>query len=137
MFIRTKNNKWKKKDEAIKNANPYKNWTGVTEFKRSLFVHKNQKPKSKKETEVIDILNGLRIRFYKEVSFDFKTRFDFYIPLIDTVIELDGWQHFHYLHLMERDRLKDEFCKKHKIRLIRYNKNHNLLECIKNDLLKP
>ena len=43
--------------------------------------------------------------------------FDIYIPLLNLAIEYDGF--YYHKDKLERDNLKDEFCKKHGIRLIR------------------
>ena len=89
------------------------------------------------------------INYIKEYSFpdliseDTKKslRFDFYLPELNTVIEFDGLQHFEpvelfggeeaYNKLKKNDNLKNNFCNKNNIKLIRINyKQENEIEKI-------
>lgn len=80
-------------------------------------------------------------------------RFDFYLPKFNTCIEYDGEQHFHpvdfsnhhdedtaretYEKTVIRDKLKDDYCKEHNIRLIRipyYEDVYSVLDKTLNEL---
>lgn len=78
-------------------------------------------------------------------------RSDFYIPSINTVIEYDGIQHFkanshfggekEFESRVKRDNIKNEFCKEHKIVMLRisykdYKNINNILSDLLNDLTK-
>jgi very-short-patch-repair endonuclease len=136
MFLRTKSKKWIKSDTAFKQYDPYKKWKPVQESRRSFFVWEGKYSQSSKEKEIAEILKAHRLKFYCEVSFDLIYRFDFYIPLIDTLFEYDGSQHFNDFKQMERDQKKDAICMRLGLRLIRYYKGTDLQETIKRDLLK-
>ena len=111
--------------------------------------------KSKGETKIANVLNGLNISYiqqyaYKGCSNKKTLRFDFYLPDYNCCIEYDGIQHFYpierfggkkeYEDTKRRDEIKNSFCKENNIRLIRipytdYNKiNHNyILSCLNSD----
>lgn len=125
--------KGRKVDKFI--AMTYKMWTPITDIKRTFFVWKGQFAHSVKEKEIRDILKGMNLRFYREVSFDMVKRFDFYIPLIDLVIEYDGGQHFNDLYQIKNDIEKEKILKRNNVKFIRYNKTHNLKEQIAHDLI--
>ena len=91
---------------------------------------------SKFEVFISDILSENHILFYREYGFNNckgvgnkKLRFDFYLPDYNTLIEYDGAQHFKpieyfggeekYNILKSNDEIKNEYCKIHKINLIR------------------
>ena len=91
---------------------------------------------SKGETRVRNILEELGIDFIYEFVFsDCKNpktnnclRFDFYLPSYNTCIEYDGEQHFEEAPTLcsdslkdrqERDNIKNQYCEKHNIHLIR------------------
>lgn len=89
---------------------------------------------SKGEEKIISLLQRSPYSFEREKSFqDFrngKYRFDFFLPQINTCIEVDGVQHFQivphfhktrqdFLQAQERDRRKNSFCLARKITLIR------------------
>lgn len=113
----------------------YRMWIPVTDIKRSFFVWKGKYSNSIKEKEIFFILKEHNLRFYCEVSFDKNKRFDFYIPLIDLVIEYDGGQHFSSIKNIRNDIEKEGLLKKLGVKLIRYNKTHNLTDQIKYDLV--
>lgn len=113
----------------------YKKWQAVSDIKRSFFVYSWTVHPSPKEIEIIRILNSTNLRFYREVSFDLKKRFDFYIPLIDLVIEYDGAQHFKNLKEIENDKKKELILRSLGVKYIRYNKTHDLEKQIKHDLV--
>lgn len=85
------------------------------------------------ESKIINILNKENIKYVREKTYpDLKYgyyRFDFYLKDYDTLIEVQGEQHFHFtkkffkykgdfLKAQERDRKKIEYCLAHKIKLI-------------------
>lgn len=108
--------------------------------------------KSWGETQIIYLLKQYNIDFKKEVTFNDllglnggNLRFDFGIYLKDKLyclIEYDGRQHYYYNNnwkqkeenfnqLKIHDKLKDEYCKKHNIKLYRLNKDIDLESFIK------
>lgn len=113
----------------------YKMWKPVQDLLRSFFVWRGSRTFSHKENEIAIILKGMNLRFYREVSFDLSKRFDFYIPLVDLVIEYDGQQHFTRLDQIRNDVEKDKLIKKIGVKLIRYNKTHDLAKQIAHDLI--
>ena len=86
---------------------------------------------SQYEYKIIKILNSLNIEFEKEKTFDeCKNKnllhFDFYLKDFNSIIEFDG--RYHYIDVyndnsleeqIKRDKIKDEFCKKNNIRMLR------------------
>ncbi|MES2382357.1 MAG: DUF559 domain-containing protein [Bacteroidota bacterium] len=113
----------------------YKGWKPVTEIRRSFFIWTGSYSNSIKEKEIYKILKRHNLRFYCEISFDMIKRFDFYIPLLDLVIEYDGGQHFSSIKNINNDIGKESQLKKLGVKLIRYNKTHNLTDQIKHDLI--
>lgn len=113
----------------------YKGWKPITDIRRSFFIWTGRYSNSIKEREIYKILKSHNLRFYCEVSFDMVKRFDFYIPLLDLVIEYDGGQHFSSIKTINNDIEKEKQLKKLGVKLIRYNKNHNLTDQIKHDLI--
>lgn len=104
------------------------------------------------ELKILNFLNKNNISYIKEKTFDNlvsdnnkKLRFDFYLHDYDIIIEYDGRQHFepvvfwngqnaeeNYLKNKYHDKLKNKYCKEHKIKLIRipytkYNDIENIL----------
>lgn len=95
------------------------------------------KYKSFGEEKIRDILNNNKIFFIQEYSFEdllfedtgYKARFDFYVDN-SYLIEFDGRQHFiqgngaydnekKFKRTQEHDKIKNDYCKKHNIPLIR------------------
>lgn len=113
----------------------YGKWKAIEDIKRSFFVCSWKVKMSSGEKEINKILTETGLRFYQEVSFDLCKRFDFYIPLIDLVIEYDGGQHFSDLKVIENDKKKESLLRLLGIKCIRYNKKHNLSEQINHDLI--
>ncbi len=90
---------------------------------------------SRGETVIMNYLRIAGVEYEYNYSFDdckriHKLRFDFYLPELNTAIEFDGIQHFeevprfndgcNSLQLtQERDKIKDEYCSEHGIKLIR------------------
>lgn len=72
-----------------------------------------------------------------------KFRFDFYLPDYNICIEYDGEQHFQEVSIFKddlktiqyRDKLKNQYCKKHNIDLIRIP-YYNIKNITINDLIK-
>lgn len=92
------------------------------------------KSNSRGEIAVLDWLTKNNIEFIKEYRFKecrnkYPLPFDFYLPKRNTIIEFDGKQHYEkcdyfngelgYLQTINNDRIKDRFCNKNKINLIR------------------
>lgn len=81
--------------------------------------------------QIEKFLIQLKISYEKEKTFPTlknpKTgkslRFDFYLPILNTVIEYDGEQHFKESPILKeyqyRDNIKNQWCKNNNIRLIR------------------
>lgn len=112
---------------------------------------------SKAEKEINKILTENKIDFVPQKTFDDLKdidllSFDFYIPSINTAIEYDGEQHFtptdfdgsgdqeeverNFIKYKMHDLMKDDYCKKNNIRLIRipyWEKQNleNVLRCNK------
>lgn len=103
--------------------------------------------RSNKEVYIEYLLDQYRLHFEREKSFkDCKyineLRFDFYLPHINTVIEYDGEQHFKTFEyfggndtlriIKIRDNIKNEYCTKKNIRIIRipYNYSNHRIEQI-------
>lgn len=98
---------------------------------------------SKGETEIMSFLDSKNIKYIREHKIDgmkYKQplRLDFYLPDYNIAIEYDGILHTkstnyfggdnHLLLTQQRDKIKNDFCKKHKISLIRisYKERHNI-----------
>lgn len=105
---------------AINNSNPT-NW----------FQGKGTDKIAPSEAEkiIIRALNGHEIEYYTEVSFEgmrYSTgsyaRYDFWIPSMNLLIEYDGVEAHSTEEQLHRDRLKNHFCKRNNIKLIRFNK---------------
>jgi very-short-patch-repair endonuclease len=90
---------------------------------------------SPKEKAIEVILTKIGVRFYREVSFDGRKRFDFYLFDYDVVIEYDGRQHFESAKEVKNDQHKNKILQKNGIKYFRYNFSHrNLSQSIKTDL---
>lgn len=93
---------------------------------------------SKGESRLISLFTVLDIKYIAQKSFEdcvnpitgAKLKFDFYLPEYNCCIEYDGIQHFEYNdsgwdtkedfeNRIFRDKIKNEYCKIHNIRLIR------------------
>lgn len=91
---------------------------------------------SKGQTEIAALLRSNNINFEIEKSFAGLTgigggllRFDFYLPDYNVLLEYDGKQHYEWIpgmmtksaweRLLKHDRMKDQFAKNHRIKLIR------------------
>jgi len=104
------------------------------EFIQEINSHKNghgcpRCSESKGERRVREFLESNNINYSQEVKLFDKYRFDFYLEELNTVIEYDGKQHFepvnHFGGLeglkktQERDKIKEDYCLKNDIRIIR------------------
>ena len=89
---------------------------------------------SKGEKEIENILNKYNIQFisqyrFKDCKFKQYLPFDFYLPQYNILIEFDGEQHYEikdyfggldgFIDRVIRDTIKNEYCKKNNIKLIR------------------
>ena len=105
--------------------------------------------KSKREKELERILIKYNIKYICNHTFDdckniFKLRFDFYLPDLNICIEIDGDQHFMPIEFFggesafqstkKRDEIKNEFCKKNAIILIRISYLENIFEKLNENL---
>lgn len=103
---------------------------------------------SKGEIFISEILQSLDIQFIPQKQFDDCTnniqgrycrrlKFDFFLPDFNTIIEFDGEGHFQPIRTsvksidkqIERDKIKNEYCKNNNIKLIRvpYTLSRNLI----------
>lgn len=89
---------------------------------------KNSSP-SPPELRIKEILKLRKIKFVRECSFKrfgypiSPYRFDFFLPEYNTIIEYDG-KHHSKKPIKKNDSIKNQFCKKNKIALYRYNAQH-------------
>jgi very-short-patch-repair endonuclease len=98
---------------------------------------------SKGEEEISKLLKENNIKFIRQHKFDDcrdKSRlpFDFYIPLLNMCIEYDGLQHFKpilyfggqdkFEKTINRDKIKNDYCEKSGIILIRISYKGKILE---------
>lgn len=112
------------------------------------------------ELKTEDWFNENGIAFIKQKKFDDcknvnSLRFDYFIPDINLLIEVDGEQHYrpvcfggvtkeraevNFKKSKERDRIKDNYCKKHNIKLLRIPyweyKNNKYKETLKTSTAK-
>ena len=138
-FAKVTPNYWKQEAEEIsKGVSPLRN-VSCCPNPLETFIDERVKgiEPSEAEKNIALNLNLFRIPFQQEVSFRglrFSTggypRFDFYFEKQKTVIEYQGEEWHKTPEQQDRDRVKAEFCKKNKIRLILLNKKHyyNLAE---------
>ena len=106
---------------------------------------------SKGEKKINRFLNELNIKYIPQYKFDdCKSKrhlpFDFYLPDYNVCIEYDGEQHFEivehfggldsFIDTKIRDTIKNEYCKKNNIKLIRipYWEFDNIEEILKHEL---
>lgn len=102
---------------------------------------------SQGELAIRSILADNKIEFYAEHTFSDcvgirgrHLRFDFFIPSINSVIEYDGYQHYHpvdffggekaFAYLKNHDNIKNEYCKKNDIAMLRlpYTQTHQEMQ---------
>jgi very-short-patch-repair endonuclease len=104
---------------------------------------------SKGVQKIEQILDSKNIFYHREYGFDDckkirQLKFDFYLPDYSLLIEFDGQQHFKAINFFggdstfkeykERDKIKDDYCVKQNIRLIRipYNEINSIHTIIEN-----
>ena len=105
---------------------------------------------SRGENLLIEYFIKLKIKYIRNKTFDgcvnkSKLFFDFYLPDYNCCVEYDGAQHFKiverfggllaFLENKKRDNIKNVFCEKNNIKLIRFNykqKNSEIFDYIKN-----
>jgi hypothetical protein len=121
------------------------------EFMQTPDAHLNQKQgcphckDSKGERDINSFLKKNKILFIKQKTFDTcinpktgrKLKFDFYLPSHNLCIEFDGQQHFKpikrfggeigYNLTIYRDSIKNAFCKKNEIKLLRIKFNEKII----------
>jgi hypothetical protein len=121
------------------------------EFMQTPDAHLNQKQgcpncrESKGERDIDSFLKKNKILFIKQKTFDTcinpktgrKLKFDFYLPSHNLCIEFDGQQHFKpikrfggeigYNLTIYRDSIKNAFCKKNEIKLLRIKFNEKII----------
>ncbi len=104
--------------------------------------------KSKGENFIISFLSEKNITYETEKVFEdcrnpetgWKLRFDFYIVDLNILIEYDGKQHFEpikywggdelFEKIKHRDSIKNEYCERKGINLLRIPYNRDIMECI-------
>lgn len=102
---------------------------------------------SKGEKEISTYLDSKFIRYHREFKFDDckninPLRFDFYLPDHNLCIEYDGKQHFESMDIFggdiefekrkSNDRVKDDYCSRNKINLVRISYSDKILERLYN-----
>ena len=126
------------------------------EFEQSPKCHINQSngcptcKKSKGELKIIDFLKNNDINFIPQHIFeDCKNIrslfFDFYLPDYNLCIEFDGEQHYKpvklfggekgLLYIRKNDNIKNKFCIKQNIKLIRIKYNQDIIKILSKQLL--
>ena len=93
------------------------------------------------EKTIINFLDKSDIKFIKQKKFDDcknikKLSFDFYLPNLNMCIEFDGRQHYESIKyfggdnqlqlIQKRDKIKNEYCEKNNIKLLRIKYNENI-----------
>ena len=106
---------------------------------------------SKGEIEICNFLNDNKINYIRQKTFlnckNIKfLPFDFYLSDLNICIEYDGEQHFKMVEywggektlnrIKKCDDIKNEFCNNNLIKLIRIDYNENIIEKLKNNLIK-
>lgn len=83
------------------------------------------------ESKIMNILNNNKIVYYREVIFEncvskkqFPLIFDFWIPDKHLVIEYDGKHHITDVDTIINDDIKNKYCNKNGIRIVRLNKKN-------------
>jgi len=99
---------------------------------------------SKGERRVREFLESNNISFKQEVKLFENYRFDFYLEDLNTIIEYDGKQHFEPVEYFggleglkktqERDKIKEDYCLKNNIRIIRIKYSEDVEEVLKSFL---
>ena len=112
----------------------------IYKYKDSLYgvtlddwIHKKSRPhlnESKSETRFRKYLEEHKIEFETQKTFEdlksnkqdrrpYKLRFDFFLPTLKLLIEIDDVSHKYNKEQIERGKIKDQYCEEHKLRLLR------------------
>ena len=101
------------------------------------------------ERMISKILEDMKIKFdkqfkFKDCKFKNELKFDFFLPEMDCCIEYDGIQHFkpidrfggkeEFEKVKIKDKIKDGYCRKNNIHLIRINYLDNIEEKLKSSI---
>lgn len=127
---------WKNKSPKQVKKQILSKWRFIELERRGFAEYLGKVTPSSKEIEIIKILREMKILFYKEVSFDMKNRYDFFLPTLDVVIEYDGYRHFSSLDALSKDKEKDRQLSVMGIKLLRYTKKDDLGKQLGIDLMK-
>lgn len=124
-------------------------------FKQSAYTHKqgggcSSCNDSKGEREIKQFLKKQNINFISQKKFDgCKNKrhlvFDFYLPDHNLCVEYDGIQHFQEIkyfggkktfnNQLKKDKIKNEYCKKNNIKLLRINYKEDIKFCLNKFLI--
>jgi len=124
-----------KHDEFFQTPSDHKQGKGCSKCKMS-----------KGEFKIMNYLNDNNIKFYCEYRFSncrdkLPLPFDFYLPNYNMCIEYDGEQHFKEVKIwngviglserIKKDKIKNEYCLKNNIKLLRIKYNENIIDKLK------
>ena len=99
------------------------------------------------EKQIKNILNEKNIKYIRQKTFEdcvdkYKLRFDFYLPDFNTCVEYDGKQHYEPIEyfggeekfqlVKKHDNIKNLYCNKNNIRIIRIKYNQNIEKKLNN-----
>lgn len=108
-----------------------------------------ERTESKSENKIKLFLEKKNIKYIREKRFDdcrnkYPLPFDFYLPELNTCIEFDGEQHFKpiekfggektFIRTQKHDKIKNKYCLKHNIKLIRIKFNENIKQVLEKNL---
>jgi hypothetical protein len=101
------------------------------------------------ENKIFKFLKDKNVKFYRQHRFDNcrnkrKLPFDFYLPDYNICIEYDGEQHFvakenwntpeELAYIQKNDKIKSNYCKKYKIKLLRISYKDGILSKLENNI---
>lgn len=143
-FIGFKNSNGIKSEIILKCKNDHK---FISQY--SNFIHQNNGcpvcKESKGEVIIRNFLKENDIKFNSQKTFEGcknkrKLRFDFYLPDHNLCIEFDGIQHYkniifnghevNFNYIQNNDKIKNEYCFKNNIRLLRIKYDSNILKIL-------
>jgi len=101
---------------------------------------------SKGEKEIGNILKENNIKYlpqhkFKDCKNKKELRFDFYLPENNICVEFDGIQHFEQIlnwsleKILKNDSIKNEYCRKNNIRLIRIRYDENINKRLNKEIM--
>jgi len=118
-------------------------------IKKSKEIHKKYGcyfcKESQGERKISLLLEEIKIKYIRQKAFDGcknkqKLQFDFYLPDYNICIEFDGIQHYkpidyfggkeQLVKIKKNDKIKEEYCQKYNIRLIRIKYNEKIEKII-------